>query len=66
MVERAYSDSCPGHRQVRKRYQAYKLLVGLEFREPFSDRPPVAEFDGESRYRQRLLETLSEGQCQVY
>jgi hypothetical protein len=65
-VEQGNFSNCPGHRQVRKRYQVYKLLVGLEFREPFSDRPPVAEFDGESRYRQRLLETLSEGQCQVY
>jgi hypothetical protein len=65
-VEQGNFSNCPGRRQVRKRYQVYKLLVGLEFREPFSDRPPVAEFDGESRYRQRLLETLSEGQCQVY
>jgi hypothetical protein len=65
-VERAYSDNCPGFRTARKHYQVYRLLVRLEFREPFSDRPPVAEFDGESHYRQHWGETLAEGQCEVH
>ncbi|MNR26131.1 hypothetical protein D3C85_1433220 [compost metagenome] len=57
---------CPGTRVVRERYQVYKLLVRLDFSEPFADRPAAAEFDGETRYRQRLLETLAEGQCQPH
>lgn len=57
---------CPGTRVVRERYQVYKLLVRLDFSEPFADRPPVAEFDGETRYRQRLLETLDRGQCRSH
>lgn len=65
VVERAYSDNCPGFRTARKRYGVYKLLVNLEFREPFGDGPAVAEFDGESRFRQRPGETLAEGRCEV-
>ncbi|MDD0842450.1 hypothetical protein [Pseudomonas sp. Gutcm_11s] len=65
-VERDHFDDCPGHRTARKRYRVYKLLVSLEFREPFSDSPPVAEFSGESHYRQHAGETLAEGRCEVY
>lgn len=64
-LERAYFDNCPGYRQVRQRYQVYKLLVRIEFLEPFADRLPIAEFDGESRFRQRPLETLDVGRCVV-
>lgn len=56
---------CPGSRTVRERYQVYKLMVSLDFREPFADRPPVAEFDGETRYHQRLVDTLYQGDCEV-
>lgn len=66
VTEQGNFPDCPGHRQVRNRYQVYKLQLGLEFREPFTDRPPVAEFDGESHYRQRLLDTISEGACRAY
>jgi len=65
-VEQGEFSDCPGTRPARNRYRVYKLLLGLEFREPFADRPPVAEFDGETHYRQRLVGTISEGECRAY
>lgn len=65
-VEWGYFPDCPGSRAVRERYQVYKLLVSLDFRVPFAARPPVAEFDGETRYRERLVETLERGDCQAH
>lgn len=64
-VETGNFPDCPGSRQLRKRYQVFKLLVTLDFLEPYSQKAPVAVFDGESQYRERLLETLEEGECQV-
>lgn len=65
-VEWGNFSDCPGHRRVRQRYQVYKLLVSIDFREPFAERPLVAEFDGETRYDQRLVDTLYRGDCQVH
>ncbi|MDV3444011.1 hypothetical protein R0G64_32255, partial [Pseudomonas otitidis] len=36
------------------------LLVNLSFIDPVHKGPPAAEFDGESRLRDRFLERLSE------
>lgn len=60
-----YFPDCPGSRVVRERYQVYKLQVSLDFKAPFADRPPVAEFDGETGNQQRLVETLDRGQCRA-
>ncbi|MBB2494173.1 hypothetical protein [Aquipseudomonas ullengensis] len=56
---------CPGTRTTRQRYQVFKLMVTLDFLDPYAQKAPVAVFDGESQYRERLLETLDEGQCEV-
>lgn len=60
-----YFRDCPGSRPVRERYQVYRLLVNLSFTDPVHKGPPAAEFDGESRLRDRFLERLSEGTCRV-
>ncbi|MBB1518467.1 hypothetical protein [Aquipseudomonas guryensis] len=64
-VVRDHFPDCPGFRQSRKRYQVFKLMVTLDFLEPYAQKEPVAVFDGESQYRERLLETLEEGECLV-
>ncbi|MCU9950769.1 hypothetical protein [Pseudomonas sp. PDM13] len=57
---------CPGTRPVRNRYQTYKLMVSLAFTNPASHQPPIAEFDGESQRKERLLETVALGACRAY
>lgn len=56
---------CPGSRRVRKRYQVFQLLVTIDFLNPLSPKEQFAVFDGESEYRERSLEVLEEGQCEV-
>ena len=65
VVVRDHFPDCPGFRPSRKRYQVFKLMVTLDFLEPYAQKAPVAVFDGESQYRERLLETLDEGECRV-
>lgn len=65
-TESGYFPDCPGERSVRRRYKVYNLLVAIEFHRPSSTAWPVAEFQGETGSRERLLETLDNGPCQVH
>jgi hypothetical protein len=56
---------CPGSQRVRKRYQVYQLLVSLDFRKPLAPKEQFAVFDGESQYRERPLDIVEEGGCEV-
>ncbi|BBP86275.1 hypothetical protein TUM18999_60610 [Pseudomonas tohonis] len=66
VTENGNFPDCPGTRSVRNRYQIYRLLVSLEFTEPTNKRQPLAEFDGESQRKERLLETVAQGACRTY
>lgn len=63
--ETGYFNDCPGEQRVRKAYQVYRYLVTVEFLEPRSpaSSKPFAEFNGETRYTERLLEVEYAGQC---
>lgn len=63
-TETGHFSDCPGEQRVRKAYQVYRYLVTVEFLEPRSPAgKPFAEFNGETRYTERLLEVEYEGQC---
>lgn len=66
VTENGNFPDCPGTRPVRNRYQTYKLLVSLAFTTPDRHEPPLAEFDGESQRKERLLETEVLGACRAY
>lgn len=66
-TEAGHFADCPGEQRLRKAYQVYRYLVSVKFLEPRrpASSKPFAEFTGETRYTERLLEVEYEGPCTV-